>query len=731
MKDSKDPNQKRDEGYATAAVRFKDCFNMDLMNLKMKQCTKNMFEEFVDFLMAYDQNSRHSNSTEEIKEIKYYALGTVHQYLSGVYNQLSKTFDTLPMWSENMQIVGRDMIPAWYKRLREKCVRTIVQRVIEAGEKIQNKSEPIGQPLLEDIGHALLEKNSTDCVYMWTDFNWDYQSVGRTAEISTATYNTSYWDDVAWTLKVDWSMEKVSAQKLLYIYPHYTSFVTCPFFSKCCYRIVGNGVAHKSDLNQEHWMFPNMAMSSDPVKKMNGTLKSLVRPPDFVGPSAIHVNRLTGSYTGTSFRIGAMNTIMDHPAGDYKHAVMRSGQDHRNVCSMFEYLHASPKLVATAGKILAEYSDPERHVHTPRLIFLTVENEDLITNLMVELLNISDDGVMSKTGRLWPYSCCLFATFVMRYFDFAEKYPTHIITKTFNQKLRLFGIAISDVRSWSEAVQDDFERRNRRAASSQSVESLTNVIRAITEDTNKIIGTLATMTSSLSALSARVDFMEKIVHTVHDLQVVLASSQDVTMTPTPTRKRSLASMEDQEEGVLNSTTTVAPASRESSRPLRPLLVLHGNSLKEYDMGHMLCDYILHDVKSRQVADPRDNKDNVRRMNIVYNFLMSCASVEEKRLLLSSSIPELDDPDYMRWLQGMRNTCTAVKHAAMSRLLQIEEEVFGGDKTKGAKKALVTGVERRITFLKSKFNVHVVSYQLKSERGGGVLGLAISSSAMEK
>jgi Txe/YoeB family toxin of Txe-Axe toxin-antitoxin module len=339
---------------------------------------------------------------------------------------------------------------------------------------------------------------------------------------------------------------------------------------------------------------------------------------------------------------------------------------------------------------------------------------------MVELLNI--------TGRLWPYSCCLFATFVMRYFDFAEKYPTHIITKTFNQKLRLFGIAISDVRSWSEAVRDDFERRNRRAVSIQSVESLTNVIRVITEDTNKIIGTLETVTSSLSALSARVDSMEKIVHTVHDLQVVLASSRDVTMTPTPTRKRSLASMEDQEEGVLNSTTTVAPASRESSRPLRPLLVLHGNSLKDYDMGNMLCDYILHDVKIRQVADPRVNKDNVRRMNIVYDFLMSCASKEEKRLLLGSSIPELDDPDYTRWLQSMRNTCM---NTAMYCLLQIEEEVFGGDKTTGAKKALVTGVERRITFLKSKFNVHVVSYQLKSERGRGVLDLAISSSAVEK
>jgi hypothetical protein len=142
---------------------------------------------------------------------------------------------------------------------------------------------------LEDIGHALLEKNSTDCMYMWTDFNWDDHSVGRTAEISTAIYNTSHWDGVAWTLKVDWSVEKVSAPKLLYIYPH------CPFFSKCCYRIVGNGVAHKSGLNEEQWTFPNMAIYSDPVEKMNGTLKSLVKPPDLVGPSAIHVNRLTGS----------------------------------------------------------------------------------------------------------------------------------------------------------------------------------------------------------------------------------------------------------------------------------------------------------------------------------------------------------------------------------------------------------------------------------------------------
>jgi L-rhamnose isomerase len=50
-----------------AAVRLKDCFNIDLTSWTMKQCTKNMFEEFVDFLITFDQNSRLSNSTEKIK----------------------------------------------------------------------------------------------------------------------------------------------------------------------------------------------------------------------------------------------------------------------------------------------------------------------------------------------------------------------------------------------------------------------------------------------------------------------------------------------------------------------------------------------------------------------------------------------------------------------------------------------------------------------------------------
>ncbi len=49
-----------------------------------------------------------------------------------------------------------------------------------------------------------------------------------------------------------------------------------------CMMISGNGRRFYTGMWKEntHWMFPNMAMASNPVVKMNQTLKSLVLPTD-------------------------------------------------------------------------------------------------------------------------------------------------------------------------------------------------------------------------------------------------------------------------------------------------------------------------------------------------------------------------------------------------------------------------------------------------------------------
>jgi hypothetical protein len=50
---------------------------------------------------------------------------------------------------------------------------------------------------------------------------------------------------------------------------------------------------------------------------------------------------------------------------------MRSGHDSRNICSVFKYMHALPHMVAMAGKVLADYPNPQNLIFVPRLVFQT------------------------------------------------------------------------------------------------------------------------------------------------------------------------------------------------------------------------------------------------------------------------------------------------------------------------------------------------------------------------
>ncbi len=115
------------------------------------------------------------------------------QYLSGVFNSLKKQFPTLVLWHLD---TNRDGVPRWYISIRKYIVSTVMQRFIEEGTKLQEKSEPIGRNLLCIIGRTLLLRNDVESVEMRAAFNVDYNSCGRRGEIATASYGTALWDDV-------------------------------------------------------------------------------------------------------------------------------------------------------------------------------------------------------------------------------------------------------------------------------------------------------------------------------------------------------------------------------------------------------------------------------------------------------------------------------------------------------------------------------------------------------
>jgi hypothetical protein len=324
---------------------------------------------------------------------------------------------------------------------------------------------------------------------------------------------------------MDMSMEKVSAQKLLYMFADYKDWSVCPFFMLALYRISGNGKRHfTSGAEDDHWIFPNLALACDPVRKMNSTLRSLVSTDNNCSPS---VPGLTNDYTGTGFRIGSINTILGHPSCDIKHAVMRSGHDHKNACSVFEYMYAQPALVATAGRALQEYPSATNRSPQPRLVFLNDQNQTLIINFMRELL-LLDEVEFFLSGKLWEFGKCLFATFLMHYDQYqltmAANHPTIVRVQSTCKK---FKISLQQLCEWGKLVKQDFHQKNVTISATQEHDSLSSIIVTWLKSMEHKV---TDMTLHLSSLDRRLTHLQDTVATL--------SCQNHIPVQTTSRKRS-------------------------------------------------------------------------------------------------------------------------------------------------------------------------------------------------
>lgn len=74
---------------------------------------------------------------------------------------LKQTYPELSLWQHDLVSTGTkgEFIPRWYRTIRENASRRICNRVIQNGEKLQNKSEPIEKNLLTQMTLALMTRN--------------------------------------------------------------------------------------------------------------------------------------------------------------------------------------------------------------------------------------------------------------------------------------------------------------------------------------------------------------------------------------------------------------------------------------------------------------------------------------------------------------------------------------------------------------------------------------------
>ncbi len=162
-----DPERSKKQGYKAATKHLVSFLKQRLDNLQQNSIIPELFENFSNHLL----NLKYKDD--------FYCFGTVLQYVSGVYNVLKQRHPRLALWQENLVVTDNSSVPQWYNTLRGNISRIVTNRVIQSGEKLQNKSEPIGRNLLIQMTHALLSRNDIDAVEMATTFVWDFSSCGR------------------------------------------------------------------------------------------------------------------------------------------------------------------------------------------------------------------------------------------------------------------------------------------------------------------------------------------------------------------------------------------------------------------------------------------------------------------------------------------------------------------------------------------------------------------------
>jgi len=284
----------------------------------------------------------------------FYSLGSVHQFLSGVKETIRKENPSSAIWAGHS---GRNQGGGygWYDEIRYAAAKAIVARVFECGGSLKDLSLPIGRVLLRKVVEALLKLGDLDSLETCAVLVYNYATVGRAGEAALSSWKNAFYNHDDSSAVLYCPMAKVSTAKQLSLYNDSKLFQLDPYFLTPCYWIIGEGKRHMTAdgiefQQKQHWVFPSMALKSNPPKLLNERIREACSTRYDGGTTA-------GSYNMTSIRDGAISFLMDHPSlRGPSHAVCRTGRDHTNVCSLYEYYWMPFSMQAQAGCALGDWS---------------------------------------------------------------------------------------------------------------------------------------------------------------------------------------------------------------------------------------------------------------------------------------------------------------------------------------------------------------------------------------
>jgi hypothetical protein len=452
---------------------------------------------------------------------------------------------------------------------------------------------------------------------------------------------------------------------------------------------------------------------------MNATLRQLT-PGDARAKPGTTVLGLTDNYTGTGFRIGSINTITAHPDCEFKHAVMRSGHDHTNICAVFEYSIAHPHLVALSGRALQKYPYPKQLAVQPRIVFSRPHTASKINNLIRHLLHLHE-SYFQPDQKLWKFPCCLFATFLMHFEVFSTRFPRHLVMDKVRGVLQNCNLTCDQLRLWSREVRQDFLFKNRRVVPESTeptmqvrMEKVENNLSELTIQVNDLRQQFAMQNELiLKILDACLNPHVPLNHNhISKKRKIIEIEDDALCEPTDMEQSE--SIDHPAEVSIHSLDPIAPSSlllqnsHQSSEPTSivessgkapqtPLYLI--SSLSGVSISMILQDYYKYQLYLGRYHE-KVSKGDKSRIKLVVEFMNGLMTKEQVQLMKTIT------SDFSI-ISRQKALADEISTRAMDELLKLEMQRASNDKNgnsnrkKPIPKNTVAAVEGRLSKIKVK------------------------------
>jgi hypothetical protein len=288
--------------------------------------------------------------------------------------------------------------------------------------------------------------------------NMTFAAVGRGGEVAKSSFQLAHWNTVYNSLFLDWQESKTNAQKPMNFFPDAQYYEIDVYHSLACYFVMGagSGRCHSTQLAQ-HWIFPFLAdgTAKSASTKITNYLRKL---------APFTENQVPADVTTGALRVGGSQTIVNR-TGDIVLGTVRGGWGGylASVATIMEYYQQTHETLSRAGRALAGWPDPRKHVEPPGcsciLACMNAEQRTAFDTFLSVLFDTAHFRIMGSGLRGLAY--CMFGSLVQYLPQFTQEYgDDHMVVVKLVADASRCGYPKAVLLSWGAAVAADWALQN-------------------------------------------------------------------------------------------------------------------------------------------------------------------------------------------------------------------------------------------------------------------------------